>query len=193
MLFYIFLLLVGVTITMFFKRECLKIIFIKATQHNKMKTPIIFFLLCLATTSFGQTIAKPNANLLNTAIEQYLKEMKTSFSITPKQFIIETEDKSIYQNVHKKVGSTTILLKTKKELQALSSTQVGQNIGFFTIEVEKIGDKYLVDIIDDGIQCSGENAFNYDSFGAGRACELTFSNSFSFEKIDCLLLPNDPQ
>lgn len=158
-----------------------------------MKALSIFFLLLVTTISFGQAVEKPDTKLLNTAIGQYLKEMKVKFNIAPSQFIIEAKDKSVYQNVDRKVGNTTIVIKTKKELQEYSSKKVGKNIGFFAIEVEKTGNKYLVDIMDDGIKCNGGNSFSYDSFGAGRACELTFSSSFSFEGIDCLLLPTDPQ
>lgn len=142
--------------------------------------------------SFAQAVAKPNTALLDAAIEQYLKEMKTSFKIVPSEFIIEVADKSIYQNVQKKVGSSTIITKTKKELQDYSLQKKGKSVGFFILEVEKMGDKYVVDIMDDAIKSNG-GAFSYDSIGAGRACELTFSANFKFETIDCLLLPSDPQ
>lgn len=157
-----------------------------------MKTLSVLFLLFIATISFGQVIEKPDAKLLDAAIEQYLNEMKTKFKIVPSEFIIEVADKSIYQNVKKKVGAVTIVPKTKKELQTYSAQKAGKNIGFFVIDVEKIGNKYIVDIMDDGIKSSG-GSFSYDSFGAGRACELTFSSNYTFETIDCLLLPNDPQ
>jgi hypothetical protein len=157
-----------------------------------MKTLSVLLLLFVSTMSFGQVIAKPNAKLLDAAIEQYLNEMKSKFKIAPSEFIIEVADKSIYQNVKKKVGSSTIITKTKKELQDYSNQKAGKNIGFFVIDVEKVGDKYIVDIMDDGIKSNGGD-FIYDSFGAGRACELTFSANFTFETIDCLLLATDPQ
>jgi hypothetical protein len=142
--------------------------------------------------SFGQVVAKPDAKLLDAAIEQYLNEMKTKFKIIPSKFIIEVKDKSVYQNIKKKIGGSTILTKTKKELQEYSTQEPGKNIGFFVIDVEKAGNKYIVDIMDDGIKSSG-GSFSYDSFGVGRACQLTFSANFTFETIDCLLLPTDPQ
>lgn len=157
-----------------------------------MKTLSVLLLLFISTMSFAQAVAKPNTALLDAAIEQYLKEMKTSFKIVPSEFIIEVADKSIYQNVKKKVGSSTIIAKTKKELQDYSLQKKGKSVGFFILEVEKIGDKYIVDVMDDAIKSNG-GAFSYDSIGAGRACELTFSASFKFETIDCLLLPSDPQ
>ncbi|WP_052598612.1 hypothetical protein [Aureispira sp. CCB-QB1] len=158
-----------------------------------MKTSsLLLFLLITTTLSFGQTISKPDAKLLNAAIEQYLKEMKTTFKIVPSEFIIEVADKSIYQNVSKKIGSATIVPKTKKELQNYSTQKTGQKIGFFVIEVEKMDNKYIVDIMDDGIQSTSGN-FTYDSIGAGRACELTFDANYNFKTIDCLLLPTDPQ
>ena len=49
--------------------------------------------------------------------------------------------------------------------------------------------------MDDGIKCTmkdGAASYSYDSFGAGRGCELTFSSIYSFEDIDCLLLSTDP-
>lgn len=157
-----------------------------------MKTLSVLLLLFVSTMSFGQAIAKPDAKLLDAAIQQYLNEMKASFKIAPTEFIIEVADKSIYKNVKKKIGSSVIITKTKKELQDYSAQKDGQSIGFFVIDVEKVGDKYVVDIMDDGIQSSAGN-FNYDSVGAGRACELTFSANFTFETIDCLLLATDPQ
>lgn len=157
-----------------------------------MKTLSALLLLFVSTISFGQAVAQPDAKLLDAAIEQYLNEMKTKFKIVPAEFIIEVKDKSIYQNVKKKIGSSTIITKTKKELQEYSAQKAGKNIGFFVIDVEKIGNKYIVDIMDDGIKSDG-SSFSYDSFGAGRACELTFSTNFTFETIDCLLLPTDPQ
>ncbi|CAA6816892.1 MAG: Unknown protein [uncultured Aureispira sp.] len=157
-----------------------------------MKTLSVLLLLFISTMSFAQAVAKPNTALLDAAIEQYLKEMKTSFKIVPSEFIIEVADKSIYQNVQKKVGSSTIITKTKKELQDYSLQKKGKSVGFFILEVEKMGDKYVVDIMDDAIKSNG-GAFSYDSIGAGRACELTFSANFKFETIDCLLLPSDPQ
>lgn len=160
-----------------------------------MKVLPVLFLLFVSSLSFGQVIAKPDAKLLDTAIEQYLKEMKSKFSIAPSEFIIEAADKSAYANVKKKVGNTTIIVKSKKELQDYSTQKAGKSIGFFAIDVEKSGNKYIVDIMDDGIKCSmqgGEATFDYDSINAGRACELTFSSSFAFETIDCLLLPSDP-
>lgn len=157
-----------------------------------MKTLSVLLLLFISTMSFGQVLAKPDAKLLDVVIEQYLKEMKASFKIVPSEFIIEVADKSIYQNVKKKIGGSTIVVKTKKELQDYSLQKEGKAIGFFVIDVEKVGGKYLVDIMDDGIKSSG-GSFSYDSVGAGRACELTFSSSFAFETIDCLLLPSDPQ
>ncbi|BDS09701.1 hypothetical protein [Aureispira anguillae] len=161
-----------------------------------MKASSILFLLLMATMSLGQTVAKPNAQLLDTAIDQYLKEMNRHFGITPTQFIIETTDKTNYQAIKKKVGNTAIVVKTKKELQDYSRQKVGEAIGFFVIDVEKTGDKYTVDIMDDGIQCTlqdGNPNFSYDSVGIGRACILTFDGNFVFEHIDCLLLPSDPK
>lgn len=157
-----------------------------------MKTLSVLLLLFISNLSFGQVVAKPDAKLLDAAIEQYLNEMKSAFKIVPSEFIIEVADKSIYQNVKKKIGNSTIVVKTKKELQDYSAKKAGKNIGFFVIDVEKMSNKYIVDIMDDGIQSNGGN-FSYDSFGAGRACELTFSTNFAFETIDCLLLPTDPQ
>lgn len=161
-----------------------------------MKILPLFLLLFVSSLSFGQAVAKPDAKLLDAAIEQYLKEMKSKFSIAPSEFIIETEDKSIFQNVKKKFGNTAIILKTHKELEDYSTQKAGKNIGFFTVDVEKSGNEYIVDIMDDGIKCSmqsGSATFDYDSFGAGRACELYFSLDMKFKEIDCLLLPNDPQ
>lgn len=157
-----------------------------------MKTLSILLLLFVSTMSFGQVVDKPDAKLLDAVIEQYLKEMKTTFKIVPSTFIIEVANKSIYQNVKKKIGSSTLVTKTKKELQDYSLQKEGKNIGFFIIDVEKVGNKYIVDIMDDGIKSSG-GKFSYDSVGVGRACQLTFSSSFTFETIDCLLLPTDPQ
>lgn len=157
-----------------------------------MKTLSVLLLLFISSMSFGQVVAKPDAKLLDAVIEQYLNEMKASFKIVPSEFIIEVADKSIYQNVKKKIGSSTIIPKTKKELQDYSLKKEGKSIGFFVIDIEKIDNKYIVDIMDDGIKSSG-GSFSYDSIAAGRACELTFSNNFKFESIDCLLLPTDPQ
>jgi hypothetical protein len=157
-----------------------------------MKILPVLLLLFISTISFGQALAKPDAKLLDAAIEQYLTEMKNSFKIVPSEFIIEVADKSIYQNVKKKIGGSAIVLKTKKELQDYSLKKDGKSIGFFVIDVEKAGNKYIVDIMDDGIKSSGGD-FSYDSIAAGRACELTFSANFTFETIDCLLLPTDPQ
>lgn len=157
-----------------------------------MKILSVLLLLFVSTMSFGQVVEKPDAKLLDAVIEQYLNEMKTTFKIVPSEFIIEVANKSIYQNVKKKVGGSTILTKTKKELQDYSLQKGGKSIGFFVIDIEKVGDKYIVDIMDDGIKSSGGN-FSYDSIGAGRACELTFSANFTFETIDCLLLSTDPQ
>ena len=157
-----------------------------------MKTLSTLLFLFISTMSFAQIVAKPNTSLLNATIEQYLKEMNSQFKIAPSEFIIEVADQSIYQNVKKKVGRSTIITKTKKELQEYSTQKEGQNIGFFVIEVEKVGNKYIVDVMDDGIKFSSDN-FNYNSFGAGRACELIFSSNFTFETMDCLLLSSDPQ
>lgn len=154
-----------------------------------MKVLPFLFLLFASTITFGQAVAKPDAKLLDAAIEKYLGEMKAKFKIAPTEFIIETEDKTVYQNVKKTIGTTTITVKTKKELQDFSQ-KAGKAVGFFVIDVEKSGSKFLVNVIDDGIKANGAN-FTYDSVGAGRACTLTFNSSFAFESIDCLLLPTD--
>jgi hypothetical protein len=161
-----------------------------------MKSLSIILLLLISSMSFGQTVANADAKLLDAAIEQYLKEMKSKFSIAPAEFIIESENKAAYDKVKKKSGSTSIVVKTKKELQSYSVHKPGKDIGFFSIDVEKSGEKYVVDIMDDGIKCTmkdGVASYSYDSFGAGRACELTFSSTYSFEDIDCLLLSADPE
>jgi hypothetical protein len=155
----------------------------------------LFLLFFVSSMSYAQMVAKPDAKLLDAAIEQYLKEMKSKFSIAPAEFIIEAKDPAVYTNVKKKVGSTAIVIKTKKELQGYSAQKTGKNIGFFVIDVEKVDGKFSVDIMDDGIKSVMENgapAFAYKSFGVGRACVMTFSSSYAFEDIDCLLLPTDP-
>lgn len=156
----------------------------------------VFLLLLLSTFSYGQSIAQPDSKLVNAAVERYLQEMKQSFNITPSTFIVEVADKNQFAGIQTKIGGATIILKTKKELQALSAQKAGKAIGFFAIEVEKTSDgNYLVDIMDDGIKCTmqdGNATFSYDSIAAGRACELIFDASFKFKSIDCLLLPTDP-
>jgi len=156
-----------------------------------MKALSIILLLFVSSMSFGQVVAKPDAKLLDAAIQQYLKEMSSKFKIAPAQFIIEAEDKSAYASIKKKVGNTAIVIKTKKELQDYAS-KAGKAVGFFTIDVEKDGGNFLVDIMDDGIKSSKSGQFEYDSIGAGRVCSLTFNSSFAFQTIDCLLLPTDP-
>ncbi len=160
-----------------------------------MKLLSILLLLLVSSISFGQIITNADSKLLDSAIEQYLLEMKSKFSITPSEFIIESDNKATYDKVKKKSGSTSIVIKTKKELQSYSAQKPGKDIGFFSIEVEKSGERFIVDIMDDGIKCTmneGLASYSYDSIGAGRACELTFSANFTFEDIDCLLLATDP-
>jgi hypothetical protein len=157
-----------------------------------MKLLPIILLLSISAVTFGQVVAKPDAKLLDTAIQQYLKEMGSKFKIAPTEFIIEVADKSAYTSIKKKVGNTAILIKTKKELQDYSGSKTGKSIGFFVIDVEKDGANFLIDIMDDGIKSSKPGSFEYNSIGAGRVCSLTFNSNFVFQTIDCLLLPTDP-
>ncbi len=159
-----------------------------------MKTLAIILLLFVSSISFGQTVANPDVKLLDAAIAKYLNELETKFKDRPSEFIIEAEDKSVFKNIKMKVGSTTILVKSPKELRDYSTQRAGKIVHFFSISVEKEDGKYLVDILADNIKCTMQNgsATFSEGLAEGRSCLLMFNASFAFESIDCLLLSSDP-
>ena len=153
---------------------------------------IIAISLMICTTAYSQS-NKPK--LAEQSVKIYIQHLKDQFNIEPSEFIIETEQTSLFDGLPRQLGNCTILVQTTQELKQRSADNMHQTIVFFTLDIEQTADNYTVDILNDGILCTpkdGLPSFFYNPTAAGRACELSFDLDLDFQSIDCLLLPTDP-
>ena len=153
----------------------------------------LMFSILLSGSIFSQT---KEQLVLQKSAEIYLQNLKKQFDIQLTEFTIETEKALLFDKLPKEIEGAKVLIRNKKELQAKSIQLKDQKIAFFTFDLEKTANGYSVDILDDGILCSDKDGiryFEYDSYGAGRACEIIFDAELNYQSIDCLLLSTDPE